>query len=523
MTVREERNHPPPSGGLLVAGTTSDAGKSTVVAGLCRWLARKGLRVAPFKAQNMSNNSVVCADGAEIGRAQWLQAVAAGAEPESAMNPVLLKPGSDRHSRVVLRGSPWGELPSGDWAAGRGALADAASDALTELRHRYDVVLCEGGGSPAEINLRDGDYVNMGLARRGDLPVIVVGDIDRGGVFAAMAGTLALLDQSDQAHLAGFLVNKFRGDVDLLRPGLDSLSELTGRPVLGVLPWLEQAWLDSEDTLALGAWETATEGTLRVAVIRLPRIANATDVDALAAEPGVAVEFTTDPATVAAADLVVLPDTRATVDDMTWLRTHGMDRALDNRRAKALPILGIGSGYQMLTTEITSGEAEGQTVAGLGLLPTSVRLSTGRTVARPHGTWRGHTVTGYEIHHGTPAPPDTVWEPFLDGYHDNGLWTTMWHGIFESDDFRRSWLRVAASQAGSEWIPTGGPGFAAQREDMLDRFADAVAEHVDTTALWRLIEHGTPDDLPPVRLHVGNNDQPTPVTRSGPREANEGR
>src|SRR5699024_135568 len=239
---------------------------------------------------------------------------------------------------------------------------DAASDALTELRHRYDVVLCEGGGSPAEINLRDGDCVNMGLARRGDLPVIVVGDIDRGGVFAAMAGTLALLDQSDQAHLAGFLVNKFRGDVDLLRPGLDSLSELTGRPVLGVLPWLEQAWLDSEDTLALGAWETATEGTLRLAVIRLPRIANATDAAAVAAES------TTGPATVAAADRVARPDARATVDDMTWLRTHGMDRALDNRRAKAPRILGIGSGYQMLTTEITSGEAEGQTVAGLGLL-----------------------------------------------------------------------------------------------------------------------------------------------------------
>ena len=513
-----------------MAGTTSDAGKSTVVAALCRWLAREGLRVAPFKAQNMSNNSVVCADGAEIGRAQWLQAVAAGTEPESAMNPVLLKPGNDRRSRVVLRGSPWGELSSGDWTAGKRALADSAIEALTELRQRYDVVLCEGAGSPAEINLRDGDYVNMGLARRGNLPVVVVGDIDRGGVFAAMAGTLALLDHDDQAHLAAFLVNKFRGDVELLRPGLDSLSELTGRPVLGVLPWLEQAWIDSEDTLALGGWQDTAGESLRIAVVRLPRIANATDVDALAAEPRVAVEFTTDPATVAAADLVVLPDTRATVDDTAWLREHGIDRALDTRRAEMLPVLGIGGGYQMLTTEITTSDApEAETVAGLDLLPTSVRLTTEQTIARPHGTWRGHEVAGYEIHHGAPERPATEPERFLDGYHDNGLWTTMWHGIFETDDFRRSWLRAVASQAGSAWSPADGPGFAAQREDMLDRFADAIAEHVDTGALWRLIEHGAPGNLPPVRLHVGdvgevgNNDAAGPVLPGGPGETNDER
>ena len=520
--MRERPNDAALSGGLLVAGTTSDAGKSTVVAALCRWLARQGLRVAPFKAQNMSNNSVVCPDGAEIGRAQWLQAIAAGTEPDSAMNPVLLKPGSDRRSHVVLRGSPWGELPSGDWATGRRALADAAHDALAELRQRYDVVICEGAGSPAEINLRDGDYVNMGLARRADLPVVVVGDIDRGGVFAAMAGTLALLEPDDQAHLAAFLVNKFRGDVDLLRPGLDALSELTARPVLGVLPWLERAWIDSEDTLALGGWDSTTADTLRIAVVRFPRIANATDVDALAAEPGVAVEFTTAPGDVTAADLVVLPDTRATVDDLAWLRTHGIDTALHRRRAEARPILGIGSGYHMLTRVITVDDGSDTELAeGLGLLSNSVRLVDEQTVLRTHDSWSGNEVTGYEIHHGRPSVPAEPVEQFLDGYHDSGLWTTMRHDIFTADEFRRAWLATVAAQAESAWAPGSGPGFAAQRVEMLDRFADAIAAHVDTDAVWKLLEHGASKALPSVRLQVGNNEAPESVSRSGSNEVNE--
>ena len=240
--------------GLLVAGTSSDAGKSLVTAGLCRFFARKGLRVAPFKAQNMSNNSMVCADGSEIGRAQYLQAQAAGATPESAMNPVLLKPGSDRRSFVVVRGQPAGELAAGEFASGRKHLAQAAFAAYEELAARYDVIVCEGAGSPAEINLRAGDYVNMGLARRFGLPVLVVGDIDRGGVFASLFGTQALLDDDDRALLRGFVINKFRGDVDLLRPGLDRITELTGVPVLGVLPWLDGVWLDGEDTLQVGRW-----------------------------------------------------------------------------------------------------------------------------------------------------------------------------------------------------------------------------------------------------------------------------
>lgn len=264
--------------GLLVAGTTSDAGKSAVTAGLCRALARRGVRVAPFKAQNMSNNSMVCrgpdGTGVEIGRAQWVQALAARTTPEAAMNPVLLKPASDHRSHVVLMGKPWGEVASSSWCAGRRALAEAACRAFDALAARYDVVVAEGAGSPAEINLRAGDYVNMGLARHAGLPTIVVGDIDRGGVFAAFLGTVALLAAEDQALVAGFVVNKFRGDSDLLAPGLRDLERVTGRRVYGTLPWHPDLWLDSEDALDLQGRRAAGTGARRVAVVRLPRISN---------------------------------------------------------------------------------------------------------------------------------------------------------------------------------------------------------------------------------------------------------
>ncbi|PXY27178.1 cobyric acid synthase [Prauserella muralis] len=490
-------------GGLLIAGTTSDAGKSTVAAGLCRWLARRGVRVAPFKAQNMSNNSMVCPDGAEIGRAQWLQAVAAGAVPESAMNPVLLKPGGDRRSHVVLHGEPWGELRAGEWATGRAALAEAAHAALADLRRRYDVVICEGAGSPAEINLRDGDYVNLGLARQAGLPVVVVGDIDRGGLLAALAGTVAVLDKDDQAHVAAFLVNKFRGDAGLLAPGLRTLTELTGRPVLGVLPWLPDVWLDSEDALAIAGWDGHRRGagaTLRVAAVRLPRVSNATDLDPLAAEPGVAVTVTADPDVVASADLAVLPGTRSTVEDLAWLRERGIADAIARRAETGRPVLGVCGGYQMLARTIHDDVESGAgAVPGLGLLPLTVRFSATKSLGTPAGSWRGHPVTGYEIHHGV-AELDTGAEPFLDGTRRGAVWATMWHGVFEHDAFRRSWLTEVARQAGVAWEPADAPGFTARREAMLDGLADAVESHVDTAALLALIEGGVPPGLPWVRL-----------------------
>ncbi|MBK8446551.1 MAG: cobyric acid synthase [Micropruina sp.] len=471
--------------GALIAGTSSDAGKSLITAGLCRVLARRGVRVAPFKAQNMSNNSMVCADGSEIGRAQYLQAIAAGVEPTSAMNPVLLKPGTDRRSFIVLRGEPAGTLEAGEYATGRTRLASAAFDAYAEVAARFDLVLCEGAGSPAEINLRAGDYVNFGLAQRFGLPVVLCGDIDRGGVLASIFGHWAIVDEADRALLAGYLINKFRGDPSVLEPGLDELTERTGLPCFGVVPWLNDVWLDGEDALAFAKWPRIPghDGTLRVAVVRFPRISNATDLDALAAEPGVDVFATAHPADLIDADLVVLPGSRSTLDDLAWLRERGLSDALEARVRRGGAVLGICGGYQMLAAAIDDPiESAAGTAPGLALLPTTVRFGADKVLGRPQGSWQGHEVRGYEIHHGIVEVRGG--EAFLDGVRQGNTWGTIWHGAFENDGFRRAWLTELAQAIGSPWRPDeGAPGFADRREGMLDRLADAIDTCVDVDAL----------------------------------------
>ncbi len=489
-------------GALLVAGTTSDAGKSVLAAGLCRWLRRRGIRVAPFKAQNMSLNSFVTPAGAEIGRAQAMQAAAAGIEPDARMNPVLLKPGSDRRSQVVLLGHPVGETDAVGYRERAPALLDVALDSLAGLRSEYDVVICEGAGSPAEINLRGTDIANMGLARAADLPVIVVGDIDRGGVFAAMHGTLALLEPADQALVAGFVINKFRGARELLEPGVRMLHELTGRPAFGVIPWTDRLWLDPEDSLALQAGRPSVAGApagrdvLRVSVVALPRISNFTDIDALAAEPGVLVRYAAGPAELADADLVVLPGSRATVADLAWLRDRGIAEAITARAAKGLPVLGICGGYQMLSRQIDDDVESGEgMVAGLGVLPARVEFGAEKRLGRPAGTAYGADVAGYEIHHGI-AVADPGADPFLDGCRAGPVWGTSWHGTLENDAFRRAFLAEVAALAGREFTAAPDTNFAALREARLDVLGDLVADHLDMTALCRLITSGAPPGLP---------------------------
>jgi adenosylcobyric acid synthase len=498
-------------GALLVAGTGSDAGKSLLVAGLCRWLARQGVAVAPFKAQNMSLNSFVTAEGAEIGRAQAMQAAAAGIEPTADMNPVLLKPGSDRRSQVVVLGRAEAEADAVGYRAHTPRLRRVALESLARLRARYDVVLCEGAGSPAEINLRDTDVANMSLARAAGLPVVVVGDIDRGGVFAAMYGTLALLPPEDQALVSGWVINKFRGAPELLDSGLAMLRRLTGRPVYGVLPWREGLWLDAEDSLALGAGGVGQErdgdhrsfgakGVLRVAVVRLPRISNFTDVDALAAEPGVLVRFADHPAGLAEADLVILPGSRATVGDLGWLRERGLAGAIVERARRGGPVLGICGGYQMLAGQIDDPVESGQgRVDGLGLLPVVVRFGAAKRLGRPAGRALGAPVAGYEIHHGVAEVTDPAAEPFLDGCRRGAVWGTSWHGVLENDEFRRAFLAEVAALAGRDFRPAPGTDFAALRQARLDVLGDLVAGHLDTAALGRLIEDGPPPGLPVLR------------------------
>jgi adenosylcobyric acid synthase len=496
-------------GTLLVAGTGSDAGKSVLVAGLCRWLARQGVKVAPFKAQNMSLNSFVTLDGAEIGRAQAMQAAAAGVEPVADMNPVLLKPGSDRRSQVVVLGHPEAEADAVGYRVHAPRLRQVALDSLARLRAAYDVVICEGAGSPAEINLRETDVANMGLARAAGLPVIVTGDIDRGGVFAAMYGTLALLSPEDQALICGFVINKFRGAPELLDSGLVMLRRLTGRPVYGVLPWQEGLWLDAEDSLNLPASQALPNtcstivdygSVLRVAVVRLPRISNFTDVDALAAEPGVLVRFATSPADLADADLVVLPGSRATVSDLAWLRDRGLAAAVTERARAGRPVLGICGGYQMLAGQIEDEvESRRGAVDGLGLLPVRIRFGAEKILGRPRGSALGAPVAGYEIHHGVAEitdPADQGTEPFLDGCRRGPVWGTSWHGALENDAFRRAFLAEVAALAGRDFTPAPGTSFAAVREARLDVLADLVAAHLDTAALSRLIEDGPVPGLP---------------------------
>ncbi|MGW3788923.1 cobyric acid synthase [Micromonospora chokoriensis] len=503
------------SGGLLVAGTTSDAGKSVLTAGICRWLHRQGVKVAPYKAQNMSNNSAVVVGpdgrGGEIGRAQAMQAAACGLAPDLRFNPVLLKPGSDLASQVVLLGEAVDTITAGTFRHLRPRLAETAYAALAELRDTYDVVICEGAGSPAEINLRAGDYVNMGLARHANLPTIVVGDIDRGGVFASMFGTVALLDPADQALIAGFVINKFRGDSGLLQPGLDMLRHVTGRPTYGVVPWALDLWLDAEDSLAYGrvlGRPAAPHGSdwLDVAVVRLPRISNATDVEALATEPGVRVRLTIEPAELAAADLVVLPGSKSTVADLAWLRETGLADAVTAHVAAGKPVLGLCGGFQMLGRAIHDQvESRRGSVPGLGLLPIEITFDPRKTVRQSVGTAQGGLpVRGYEIHHGYVSQTDPTLTPLLTG--DDGVGEgavlgtvhgTHWHGAFESDGFRRWFLTEAARLAGRTGFQVApATSFAAARERSLDLLGDLVEEHLDTDALWHLIETGPPAGLP---------------------------
>ena len=480
------------SGALLVAGTSSDAGKSMVVAGLCRLLARKGVKVAPFKAQNMSNNSAVTADGGEIGRAQAMQARAAGLEPRVRFNPILLKPGSDRASQLVVKGQVVGTVRAGDYVKYRDQLVGVVTAELETLRAEFDAVICEGAGSPAEINLRATDLANMGLARAAELPVMLVGDIDRGGLLAHFFGTLAVLDPDDQQLIAGFVVNKFRGDPALLAPGLQQLESLTGRPTYGVLPYVDDLWLDTEDSLSVEARRVV--GTpqpprgadwLRVAAIRLPRTSNTTDVEALACEPGVLVRWTVDAADLADADVVLIPGTKATVADLDWLRERALADAIVDHVKKGKPVLGICGGFQMLCRQIDDRvESQQGLVDGLRMLDADIEFRKDKTLNR--------SGTRYEIHHGQlTRSAETDWSG--RGIRHDAVYGTHWHGLLDDDEFRRSWLAEAAATAGREgFVVADDVNVTARRDTQLDTVADLLAQHLDTGAIFDLLHNGPP-------------------------------
>jgi adenosylcobyric acid synthase len=481
-----------PARGLMVCGTSSDAGKSHVVTGLCRLLSRRGVKVAPFKAQNMALNSFVTPSGHEIGRAQGVQALAAGVEPEVAMNPILLKPTGERTSQVVVLGKPVDHLDAVGYHERKPQLLATVLDALADLRSRFDVVICEGAGSPAEINLLDHDIVNLRVAYEANLPAIIVGDIDRGGVFASLYGTVTLLPERYRRLVKGFVINKFRGDPALLTDGLRDLEARTGVPTLGVIPFLHDVALDAEDSLALDhprpqSTTPAKADSLDIGAIRFPRLSNFTDLDALAIEPGVSVRLVSDAASLGDPDLVVLPGTKATVADLEWLRGRGLDRAIAN---SATLVLGVCGGHQMLgrriVDDVESGRGE---VEGLGMLDVDTVFGKDKVTRQRRGHAMGQRVSGYEIHHGvtTRGPAAAGWVHLDDvhGSDDDGAVDpegravgTSLHGLFEEDGFRATFLTEVGRRRDKTFVPAG-VSFAAARESQFDRLADVIEAHVN--------------------------------------------
>ncbi len=482
-------------GGIMVCGTHSDAGKSFTVTALCRLLARRGVKVAPFKAQNMALNAQVTADGAEIGHAQWVQALAAGAEPEAAMNPVLLKPTGERHSQVVVRGRAVGVWSAAEYQRAKPELFAVVTDALEDLRRRYPVVVCEGAGSPAEINLLDGDIVNLRLAHRAGLPAVVVGDIDRGGVFASLYGTVALLPGDLRPLVRGFVINKFRGDPALLAGACEHVESRCGVPTLGVVPMVAGADLDAEDSIALERWPRhPVMGKADVAVVRLPHMANFTDFDPLRAEPAVSVRLVDDATELGRPHLVVIPGSKATRADLHWLRSARLHRAIEEAGA---PVIGVCAGAQMMGAAIedaTGVEGPPGVAPGLGWLPLTTCFEATKVLDRVlvqavDGPGAGAGGDGYRIHHGRIDGAGARRWLVTPGGVPVGWWTgrraaTTVHGLFESDGLRAAVLAWAGIEG------AGKVAYRASRHARLDRLADVVEEHLDLRRLEALIAAG---------------------------------
>ncbi|MDF3982760.1 cobyric acid synthase [Luteibacter sp. PPL201] len=477
---------------VMVQGCTSDAGKSTLVAALCRWVRRRGITVAPFKPQNMALNSAVTVDGGEIGRAQAVQAQAAGVAPHTDFNPVLLKPNSDTGAQVIVHGHPVGNMDAVGYHAYKRVAMDAVLASHARLVHAYDVVVVEGAGSPAEINLRDRDIANMGYAEAVDCPVILVADIDRGGVFAHLVGTLAVLAPSERDRIAGFVINRFRGDIALLEPGLDWLRRETGKPVLGVLPYLHGLMLEAEDAIPREVMPTA-QARVRVVVPVLPRISNHTDVDALRAHPDVDLRFVGPGDAPPPCDLIVLPGSKSTRADLAWLRAEGWETAIRRHLRYGGRVIGICGGFQMLGHAVHDPdgvEGEAGSTPGLGLLDIDTVLTPRKQLHRVEGHLLpdGVAVTGYEIHCGISAGAGLA-RPLvqLDGGRVDGARSddgqvagTYLHGVFDHPDALDALLRFAGVTAPATL------DIHALRDASIDRLADTVEAHMDTDALLSL-------------------------------------
>ncbi|WP_164102473.1 cobyric acid synthase [Candidatus Laterigemmans baculatus] len=509
----------------MIQGTGSSAGKSLLTAGLCRVFARRGLRVAPFKAQNMSNNAMVCDNGAEIGRSQALQALAAGVPCRAVMNPVLLKPEADSRSQVIINGKPWETVAASDYYRRRDILWPVVTAALDRLRESCDLVLIEGAGSPAELNFLETEIVNMAVARYADSPVLLVGDIERGGVFAQLLGTLWLLDPEDRKRIKGLVVNKFRGDLRLFDRGVEILEQRGSLPVLGVLPWLSELSLPEEDGLALneesGPRQTGSTDnwTIDVAVVQLPHISNFDDFNPLAREPGVHLRYARSRAELGRPSVVILPGTKNTLDDLGWLRQSGLAERIGELAEQGTVVVGICGGYQMLGRRLLNPaglESSLHEASGLGLLPVDTVFAPEKQTYQVRAEivddrvapgLGGAMLTGYEIHSGRTHSP-SAWlrlsrsasgRPVVaDGARseDGRVWGCYVHGLFDNDRFRRAWLSTLGLEPSRQ--PGSYRSAAEVVEASLDRWADHLEAHLDLERLEAIVW-----DLQPEIANVG--------------------
>ena len=482
---------------IMVQGTMSGAGKSLLCAALCRIFAQDGYRVAPFKSQNMALNSFVTRDGLEMGRAQVVQAQAAGIEPDVRMNPILLKPSSDTGSQVIVGGEVRGQMSAAAYFKMKRQLIPEILAAFDSLSEEADIVVIEGAGSPAEINLKADDIVNMGLAKLVDAPVLLAGDIDRGGVFAQLYGTVALLEPEERARIAGLVINKFRGDVDILRPGLAMLEEKTGLPVLGVVPYLHVE-IEDEDSLSERLNARDAVKPLDVAVIRLPHISNFTDFIPLEQHELLGVRYVQRARELGAPDLVILPGTKNTMEDLLWLRQSGLEAAVRKLAQAQTPVLGVCGGYQMLgqTLDDPTGTESGKpmSLAGLGLLPTRTtfdvqkRRTQVRAVALG-APFAGARMTGYEIHNGRTTVNGKPFCRLADGTPEGcvckNVFGTYLHGLFDSGELTQALVKLLCARKGISPKETRPTSMAEYRQAQFDLLADGVRKALDMGAVYR--------------------------------------
>ena len=492
---------------IMIQGTASNAGKSLLAAGLCRVFRQDGLKVAPFKSQNMALNSFITADGFEMGRAQVVQAYCAGVAPDVRMNPILLKPTNDTGSQVIVNGVPRGTMGAVDYFRYKKALIPDIMEAFNGLSAEYDVIVIEGAGSPAEINLKQDDFVNMGMAKLANAPVLLAGDIDRGGVFASLYGTVKLLEPDEQERIKGLIINKFRGDVEILRPGLATLEELTGKPVLGVVPMLDVD-IDDEDSLSSKLTGGERVGRLDIAVIRLPRLSNFTDFNPLERMEGVTVRYVSNPGELGRPDLIILPGTKSTMDDLKWMRQNGLEALVLKHAARGGAVVGICGGYQMLGRVLSDpdGVESGGTMSGMGLLPTETVFLGEKTRTRVSGAFRrgegifaalsGVPFHGYEIHMGeTTYLEDAVPLSRLtcldgtekpDGAARGNVWGSYVHGIFDAGTFAQELVNALLTAKGLS-PDAAAVDWETYQEEQYDKLAAGVRASLDMDRVYRIL------------------------------------